>query len=124
MQILEDVYYDGEDINTISDLQKIGKETVKDWEWFSKLIFLWLLQKGPGSEIKTSADETAFYCFLLVDYILHSAVNLHSESREEAKRLLNEYLKEKEISERVQLEKYRDSSNMTDALTKALTLKL
>lgn len=123
MSIMDDIYSGDENINVLPVLQAIGKETVKDWEWFSKLIFLWLLEKGPGSESKTSAHEIAFYCFLLVNYILSSTVNLHAESREEAKRELRKYLKEMYVRDQAQLEKYRDSSNMTDALTKALTLK-
>jgi len=127
--------YADENINIMQKLQGIGKEIVQDWEWFSNLIFLWLLQRGPGSEIKTSANEIAFYCFLLVDYILNSAVNLHGECREEAKRVLQKQMRkleiafseqrelEKTFSEHSEFEKYRDSSNMIDALTKALTIK-
>jgi DNA-binding Lrp family transcriptional regulator len=126
LSIISDLAYEKDaDYSSITDREKaIGRGVVEDWEWFSKLIFLWLLQKGPGSKAKTSADEIAFYCFLLVDFLISSIVNLRDESREGAKRIIKERMDEIEaFFSQESFEKHRASKNMTEALNKALTIK-
>ena len=100
---------------------QVGKEAVSQWEQVSKEIFLTLLESGlTGTQSKMSAAGIAFYCFVLVDYLLHTVANLHGKSREEAKKILSEYINQTEERKILENVIMKGKMSLEDALTRRL----
>ena len=108
-------------------LRKMGEQAAEEWMKISNEVFLTLLNsdfkvtnKGVNSNLP--AESIAFLCYTLIDILLHSVVNLHGKSREEAKKIISEKLSKYDNTQLIQ-KKALQETNITDALRKKISIQ-